>query len=664
MDDDTPSAPITGFGWHGPLLLLTALLGAAVLAGLVITLTGANRQRDRALAWQSHSFEVMLLARTLSGTIARAEASLGRYVISGDRQLGVIYGDEWRDADTQITALEALAGDNVAQRASISRLRAAYKERSDELAVVALSTRYGKNDQALSRYYRARNAPSLKALNNLMGEIIAHERQLLVDRTDEARRLVDRASDVARVLAVFGLLIVLGAIALGWMTIAALAQRRVAENEADAERERAFELQAAVSAATAELERQAAERAAAEEKLRQGQKMEAVGQLTGGIAHDFNNMLAVVLGGLELARRKMSARHPALRHIDNATDGANRAAALTRQLLAFSRADALLPAAIEPGELIAGMADLLDRTLGDAITVVTHGHSGDWRVWVDRHQLENAVLNLAVNARDAMDGRGTLSIALGGRPLIANEVEHCAAGDYVTITVSDTGCGMAPDVLARVFEPFFTTKPVGRGTGLGLSQIFGFVRQSSGEIAISSTPNGGTSVTIFLPRYIGETENDAQPGQIPAPTSPHHDHPQGLRILVVEDDPRVMATTMAGLGALGHHPTSCADPLAAPALVNNGPGFDLIISDVLMPGQTGPEMIAALRPAHPLLAVLFVTGFAGDAGASAELGDNVVLHKPFTLATLDAAIANAMAASRPKAASTRPADRAPMIATA
>ncbi|CAN5390531.1 hypothetical protein BH09PSE4_BH09PSE4_01170 [soil metagenome] len=636
------SAPNTMAGterWRMALLAVVGLLGGAVLIALIATLGASNAQRDRALRLQSHSYEVMILARSLSGTIARSEASLGRYVISGDKTLGRQYSDQWVRAGGQIDTLARATRDNDAQQKSVAVLRAAYRERGAALGETALSTYYGKNAQALARYYAARKGESLLRINAGLDAIIARERALLDARTAAANATVAQSNSVAKVLAIFGMLIVLAAVALGWMTVQALGERASARADADAERERSHELEAAVAAATAELHLEARERADAEAKLRQGQKMEAVGQLTGGIAHDFNNMLAVVLGGLELARRKLRDGE-ARRHIDNAMEGAHRAAALTKRLLAFARAEPLLPEAIAPGALIAGMCDLLDRTLGDAVTVRTVDRGADWHIWVDKHQLENALLNLAVNARDAMDGRGRLTFSTGRVTLREGEIGGCQAGDHALIAVSDTGCGITPEVLERVFEPFFTTKPVGQGTGLGLSQIFAFVHQSHGEIAIASQPGKGTTVTLYLPRHV------AAAAAIPEATaSEDGGDVRSLDILVVEDDPRVLAATLETLIELGHRATGCSDPLsAATALQAMGP-VDLIVSDVLMPGQTGPEMIADLTARGIAPAVLFMTGYAGEVDSGGFDG-RVVLRKPFTIAALDHAIGEAIAERR------------------
>ncbi|WP_375397656.1 ATP-binding protein [uncultured Sphingomonas sp.] len=642
-EDERRLVARVGAAWRGITLTVMALLGLAVGVALFVTLGEANRQRDRALELQSHSYDVMILSRTLSGTMARAEAALGRYVISGDKLPGREFSEDWQAARQQLERLAGITADNREQQAAIARLRSVYQRRGDELQVTALTTFYGKNAQAFARFYRAGTSTSLMEIDRLLDRIIANEHALLDVRTGAAMASVTRSNKVAGVLGGFGLLIVIGAAALGWLTISAIHERATAEADAEQERERTIVLELAVSEATLALQRQ-------EAQLRQSQKMEAVGQLTGGIAHDFNNMLAVVIGGLELARRSLDRGiEDVRRHLDSATEGANRAAALTRRLLAFARDEALNPEALLPLDAIAGMSDLLDRTLGDGVIVAATDDGSAWRVWADRHELENTLLNLAVNARDAMAERGTLSVHASATTLAAGEIGKCRAGDYVAIAVTDTGCGMTQDIVDRVFEPFFTTKPVGKGTGLGLSQIFAFARQSEGEVAIRSTPGEGTTVTLYLPRHVAPVlaampvAAGRQPGPAQVAARPMS---AGLQVLVVEDDPRVLAATIGALQELGHHAVPCPDPLDAPRVLEGQDPFDLVVSDVLMPGQTGPEMVAGLLATRPDLAVLFVTGFAGD-GATADFGGLTVLRKPFTLAGLERAIAEALAVDRP-----------------
>lgn len=617
--------------WRTFTLIAMAVAGAVTLAMLVITLGHANHERDRALERQSHSYDVMIAARTLAGTIARSEASLGRYVISGDRKLGQLYQDEWTTAGVQLNRLDRMIEDRRQQRL-MDQLRQAYGARGRELSTIALSTTYHLNRQAYGLYYQARQAEALLKINDLLARLTDGERVLLQQRTEAAEETIQHSNRIAGGLVVFGIVLVLGGIALAWMIVGAVSERAKAHAEARAERARAEELASAVEVATEELKVQ-------EAKLRQAQKMDALGQLTGGIAHDFNNMLAVVLGGLELARRTQSPDDMA-RHLESATEGAHRAAALTRRLLMFSREEALAPETLVPRRLVEGMRDLLDRTLGDGVKVTIQDWTTGWTLFGDRTQMENAILNLAVNARDAMDGRGELTIRTAEMRMGPHALPRGEAGDYVVLSVADTGEGMTPEVIERVFEPFFTTKPAGKGTGLGLSQIFGLVGQMGGDVTIQSAPGRGTTVNLYLPRHSApapalpvEATTDVARTEVEANDA--------LRILLVEDDPRVLAATMSALQELGHDPIPCNDPREAEGLLARHPGIRLIVSDVLMPHLTGPELIATIRPSHPDLAVLFVTGFAGDAQATGFEGHEV-LRKPFTLAGLERAVAAAL----------------------
>jgi signal transduction histidine kinase/ActR/RegA family two-component response regulator len=628
--------------WRTTLLGVVALLAVGVLGLLISSLGSATRERDRALQLQSHSYEVMILTRTLAGTMARAEASLSRYLISTDERLGQQYSQEWQLAGQQLDRLDAITGDNPTQQARMFALRQAYVARGEELSVIALSTRYKKNLQALARFHRARDSASLGQINELLDGFIASERQLLAERSGAAMVSIAQSNRAAKWFAGFGVLLVGGAIALGWITARAFTDRALAAAEAEDARERATEMEAAVAAATAELSAEAHEREAAEAKVRQMQKLEAIGQLTGGIAHDFNNMLAVVLGGLELAKRRiLVGGTDVVRHIDSAAEAAQRASELTRRLLAFARSEPLSPQAVDVGALINGMSELLDRTLGDGMRIVVEDRSRGAAVWVDRNGLENSILNLAVNARDAMEGRGTLTIATSTVTFDAEQDGSGPVGEHVAVSVIDTGCGMDPAVIDRVFEPFFTTKPVGKGTGLGLSQIFGFVQQCKGEIGIASTPGEGTTVTIYLPRYAAALAQPGRSGVTPFRLEPVHGR-RGYDILVVEDDPRVLAATVDTLHELGHRPVACDDPLDALRLALAMHRLDVIVSDVLMPGKTGPEMIADLRPRLGNVAVLFVTGYAGEASDHVEFGGHAVLRKPFTMAALEQAVERAV----------------------
>ena len=618
--------------WRLILGIVLALAGGATIFALVLMLGAATRDRDTALGSQQKSYEAMILARSLDASIGQAEAFLGRFVISGEKDLGRQYLDDWRRAGTQIDALDQMITAPKTKRL-IGQLRTAYAERGKELSAIALRTNYGQNPAALSKYYLAGKSPTLGQIDRLLEAVIASERDTLAARGVVADASIKRSNNLGLVVSVFGLLLVISAAILSWAAVLAWRQRQLEEV-------RNADLELAVTERTAELRAEMAYREETEAKLRQAQKMEAIGQLTGGIAHDFNNMLSVVIGGLELAQRRLATGGAkAGKHLEQAMEGANRAAALTKRLLAFARSEPLLPSAVNPNDLLRGMSDLIERTIGDPITVAFEPGSDIWPIFVDPYQLENAVLNLAVNARDAMPEGGTLSIATANVMLSDAEIEGVNAGAHIRLSVSDTGTGMTRDVLDRAFEPFFTTKPTGKGTGLGLSQIFGFVRQSRGAVTVDSDIGSGTTVSIYLPR--SATEPMAEP-DVPSTVStlPRR---RGTTVLVVEDDPRVLAATGDALEELGLRTVRCLSPGDAGKRLRENPDIGLIVSDVLMPGMTGPELIASIRTDYPGLPVLFVTGYAGDIDSAAAFGGHMVLRKPFTLASLGKAVGTLLA---------------------
>jgi len=393
-------------------------------------------------------------------------------------------------------------------------------------------------------------------------------------------------------------------------------------------------LQAVGRDVTAEREAEAALRKA-EEALRHSQKMEAIGQLTGGIAHDFNNMLTAIIGSMEVLKRRIRAgRYDDVQSfMDGAIGAANRAASLTHRLLAFARRQPLDPKAVEVNQLIHGMEDLLRRTLGEAITLRINLAAENWPALTDAHQLENAILNLAINARDAMPGGGTLSITTSREILQRKErfgQEEIEAGDYVVVCVGDTGVGMAPDTLKKVFEPFFTTKPIGQGTGLGLSMIYGFAKQSRGHVRIESTEGQGTTFRLYLPRYQGNVEARAAAPAREAATG------AGETVLLIEDDSAVRLIISDVLRELGYACIEASDGQAAlPMLTSNTP-LDLLITDVGLPGMNGRQIAEIARKHRPHLKVLFVTGYAEHATGQApflEKGMEMVT-KPFALDAL------------------------------
>jgi PAS domain S-box-containing protein len=393
-------------------------------------------------------------------------------------------------------------------------------------------------------------------------------------------------------------------------------------------------LQAVGRDVTAEREAEEALRKA-EEALRHSQKMEAIGQLTGGIAHDFNNMLTAIIGSLEVLRRRISAGRyeDVQKFMDGAIGAANRAAALTHRLLAFARRQPLDPKAVDVNQLIRGMDELLRRTLGEDIKLKIELSREDWPALTDAHQLENAILNLAINARDAMPRGGTLSIATTREILTKTErfgQEEIEPGDYIVICVGDTGVGMSPDTLKKVFEPFFTTKPIGQGTGLGLSMIYGFAKQSRGHVRIESTEGKGTLFRLYLPRHRGAPEaRSAAPIRDAAPGS-------GETVLVIEDDSAVRLIISDLLRELGYACIEAGDGQAAlPMLTSNTP-IDLLITDVGLPGMNGRQIAEIARQHRPDLKILFVTGYAEHAtGHAPFLAPGMEMAtKPFALDAL------------------------------
>jgi signal transduction histidine kinase/ActR/RegA family two-component response regulator len=644
-EEDSGSSLRTGWVTAG------ALLATVLLILLIAMVTISNRQRDEALAWERRTTDVILLTRSVDASIARAEAALGRYVLDELQTTGTSFYQEWRLASSQIEQLRRQLRGNNAQMRRVDELRALMRQRQSELDLAVTATRRGQAGGGTGYFYQAGQSRTLPNLRSKLNEIGQAERETLRTRMAETRLFAQQADRFTDWLGWFAVLIGLGAIALSVMAYRALIEGRRAREEADTEANRAQALERAVQERTRELSEanerllaEAGERAAAEAKLRQVQKMEAVGQLTGGIAHDFNNMLAVVVGGLDLAKRKLRGpKRDVELHLDNAMEGATRAAALTRRLLAFARSEPLLPEGIAPSSLLEGMADLIDRTIGERISVETRVPDEHWHVWADSNQLENAVLNLCVNARDAMEGSGELCIEVDNLSLGDGQVNELPADDYVRISVVDTGVGIAPEHLERVFEPFFTTKPVGKGTGLGLSQIFGFARQSGGDVTVESQVGKGTRVSIYLPRSDQAAERAAARQEQAALHQEEARGPApGATILVVEDDPRVSRSTVSALEELGYRPIACSSGREALEVLERGEHIDLVITDVMMPEMTGPELVRILSRRHSGISVLFVTGYVGEAGDADDLSGYGILRKPFTVAALASAVSSAL----------------------
>ena len=392
------------------------------------------------------------------------------------------------------------------------------------------------------------------------------------------------------------------------------------------------------------LEQQVEERTAQlrnnEEALRQSQKMEAVGQLTGGIAHDFNNMLTGIIGSLELLRRRVS--HGKLDDLDSLIDlgvtSANRAAGLTHRLLAFSRRQSLDSKPVEINQLVTSMGELLQRSINESIALDMRLSDPLWTAEADRNQLESALLNLVINARDAMPNGGNLTVETSNRHLdsvFTAAYGTLQPGDYVELSVSDTGCGIPESVMGRVFDPFFTTKPIGQGTGLGLSMIYGFARQSGGHVTIHSEVAKGTTVSLFLPRFVGEilVAEAVNPALLPFANA-------GETVLIVEDDPAVRVLVSAVLKELGYAYVEAGDANTAVPIIESDQRIDLMISDVGLPGMNGRQLAEIGRQIRPGLKVLFITGYAEHAAVRGGFLDPgmQLITKPFTFDLLTAKV--------------------------
>jgi PAS domain S-box-containing protein len=417
----------------------------------------------------------------------------------------------------------------------------------------------------------------------------------------------------------------------------------------DIQDQKSAEAQLAALAAT--LEQRVAERTEellkTRDALRQAQKMDTIGKLSGGIAHDFNNLLQVISGNLQMLGDEVVGNASAERYVRNAMEGVNRGAKLTGQLLAFGRRQPLAPRIVNIGRFVHNMDDLLRRALGEGVSVRTVVAAGLWNTLADTGNMENALLNLAINARDAMNGEGELTIEASNVTLDAGETSadgEMAPGDYVLLAVSDTGCGMSAQVVEQVFEPFFTTKPEGAGTGLGLPMVYGFVKQTGGHIKVHSVVGVGTRIGIYLPRAIGVED-------VPAPAAQVVTGGGSETILVAEDDAVVRETVVAILRDLGYQVLHAADARAALEIIGSGAAIDLLFTDVVMPGgMKGAELARRARERLPALVVLFTSGYTEDSIVhDGRLDAGVhLLSKPYTREALARKLRQVLAQRPPR----------------
>jgi len=599
---------------------LPLVIGFAVLALIVGTraVLVEGQRANRAAARETIEYQQLLSG--LLSLAQDAESGQRGYLLTGDKS----YLEPYRKAS------EAIPG----QLARIDTMTASDDQLAPQVSHIkdALSQKQAELAETIALYDKGDAAKALELVRNGQGKAAMDEIRASMDtiRRIGAAAIAERDEHTDRVeawLRIGSLAALLAIFLLGAYTIRE--SRRRFREVAVAQEE--------LMRKNIELGNEIQTREKAESQIRQMQKMEAVGQLTGGIAHDFNNMLAVIMSAMNLTQRKLArGEHDIAKFIEAAIDAATRAANLTARLLAFSRQQPLAPQIVDTNRLLTGMSDLLRRALGETIRIETVLAGGLWKTHADPSQIENAILNLAVNARDAMGDDGKLTIETANSHLddsYAATHAEVAAGQYVMIAVSDTGEGMPADVMAKAFEPFFTTKPVNKGTGLGLSQVFGFVKQSGGHVKIYSEPSEGTTIKIYLPRFFG-----AEAAAAPAPRGDNPAAAVTETILVVEDDARVRASTTDALRELGYTVIHAASGQEALQKLAENPGVVLLFTDIVMPVMNGRKLAEEAVARMPQLKVIFTTGFTRNAVVHNGVLDHDVhfLAKPFTIEQLAA----------------------------
>ncbi|MEQ1783140.1 MAG: ATP-binding protein [Hyphomonadaceae bacterium] len=594
--------------------LVLPMIAATCLAGVAAAAVGLGLQYRSQLDWVRHTEEVRGNLSEAFSLVQDAELGRRGYMLTGDEAYARHTNEARIPFDNYVKGLEALVADNADQQAALFQFR--------DLAIArfAIPDTGGATRRPDGG---ADSITSLDAVRTVAQSMLRREESFLQQRQAEAAGtggLLMLTALVALLLAGLSLTI--------WM----LDRRKSATNSDDRVTE-SGEAAFALKESRDQTNTEVLGRAALEDQIHQLQKMEAVGQLTGGIAHDFNNMNAVVMSAISLCRRRLARGETDIGSLlDAAMDAAKRSAALTTRLLAFSRQQQLLPEVLDPSQFVSGMTELLRRTLGENIVIETVLGGGLWRTTADPSQLENVILNLCVNARDAMPDGGRLTLETANVSLddaYSRANIDAAAGQYVMIAVTDNGEGMPPEVIKRAFEPFYTTKPLGEGTGLGLSQVFGFVKQSGGNVKIYSELGKGTTIKIYLPRYTG----DKKPASA---VEPHTLVPRGSVgeiVLVVEDEKRLRELTVAGLRELGYTIIHAEDGASALLKIDQHPEIDCLFTDIIMPGMSGRQLADEAMRRRPDLKVLFTTGYARESvihNQSLALGVNFI-PKPYTL---------------------------------
>ncbi len=598
-------------------------LSAVILLAMFGTLAWVIWEYQRTVDWVRHTVEVETKILSVLATVQGADASARGFLVTGDDSYLTYYSAAAKTIEAEIGQLRRLTADNSEQQNNLATLQPAIEDRFAKLKG-AIGLRRTADFNAVQSNFRVGSGPeAMQPVRDLVAAMTETENKLHILRVASVRSATV-AGGIASLLA---LAVVIGSMA-GWIWNTRREARDLILSIADREKN--------------------------ETQIRQMQKIEAVGQLTGGLAHDLNNMLAVIISGLSLAQKRLAAGDAKVeRFVTAAMDGATRAATLTSRLMAFSRQLPLAPERIDANRLVGGMSELMQRTLGETIRIETVLNAGLWPTNADAGQLENALLNLSINARDAMPGGGQLTIETSNSHLdeaYARQYDM-PKGDYILITVTDTGAGMTAEVAAKAFDPFFTTKGVGKGTGLGLSQTFGFIKQSGGHIKIYSEVGHGTTIKMYLPRLydtgpeqaIRAAKEEAWPDLKPEKRQGNSAH----LILVVEDDARVKEMTVSSLRELGYTVIHANGANSALEILDAHPGTALLFTDIVMPEVNGRQLAAEALRRRPDIKVLYTTGFTRNAivhSGRLDAGLNFIA-KPFTLVQIAAKMSEVLAGS-------------------
>jgi signal transduction histidine kinase len=619
-DLSTDAAP-HGRGVRLSLIVGFLLLVCAAVAAIVVAVTSAGAER-----WAAHSVEVRRIQAVMFSAMQDAETAQRGYLLTQDPAYLRPYTAAHDRLPVLRRELHAAVADNADQQRRLTALDQAIDIKLAELDRTVAQARAGRADLAIARLKTNQGKAMMDRVRALSHEFETAEAGLL------AQRQVAVADQRSLLIGV----IVLALVGAGVLAYA------VARETRDHARE--------LTGHNLALKTEIAQREQAEAQLRQAQKMEALGQLTGGVAHDFNNMLAIIVGNLDMLIRRLSGQEKLLSLAENALSGANRAAALTKGLLAFSRQQPLDPKPTDVNKCVADMSELLRRALGEHIAVETVLAGGLWRAFVDPPQLESAILNLAVNARDAMSEANLAGARSGGRLTIetsnafldkayADAHDEVEAGQFVLVAITDTGGGMTPEVMERAFDPFFTTKRLGEGTGLGLSQVHGFLKQSRGHIKLYSELGVGTTVKLYLPR-----DTQGLPAEEPLAPAPVVARGEAFTVLVAEDDPGVRSFTVSAARELGYKVIEADGAAVALERLAQRPEINLLLTDVVMPGSNGRQLVEAALALRPDLKVVYMTGYTRNAivhNGTLDAGTRL-LTKPFTLEQLDRELRDAL----------------------